>query len=405
MARYQYKALGTGGEVLTGVVAAVDKHAAIDRLRAMQIVPLQVEVETRRLGSALPGKIFARKTPNEKDLMLFTRELGILLSAGISLDRALAKLDGLIVSGPAQGLAGAILRALRGGSSLGDALETRSDIFPAYYVGMIRAGEAGGSLVPVLERLSVMLEKSQALKARLRSALTYPILVLLLTGLSLIVLLVYVVPEFRPMFEDSAVELPLATRIVVAFSDFVAEWGWLVLAGLLGVLVLLRGHQRSATGRRQLDATKLRLPLFGDLLRRIETARFCRSLGTLRANGVALTEAVGIAADTLSNRTIAAAAHQVVGPLEKGEGLSTPLRNSGQFPELALQLLEVGEESGRLHEMLLQIADIYDTEVEHSIQRMLAVLSPAVTIFLGCLIAFIIGSILAAILGSYEMAL
>lgn len=405
MARFTYKALAASGEVLTGEIDAETREAAIARLRGRQIVPLTVD--SRRSGRGVPvrGNLLARRKPNDRDLMLFTRELAIFLAADIPLASALSKLDGLIRTGPAAGLAGRVLRSVRDGSSLADALRMQGDVFPAFYVGMVRAGEAGGSLVEVLRRLSDMLEKAAALRAKLRSALTYPILVLLLTGFSLVVLLVYVVPEFRPMFAEAGADLPLSTRIVITMSDLVTEWGW-IGAVLIGIaLVTVRGQRLSPAVRARIDAAKLRIPLAGDLIRKIETARFCRSLGTLRANDVVLPEAVRIASGTLSNRIVARAASSSVGPLERGDGLVRPLRESGQFPELALELIAVGEESGKMHEMLLQIADIYDAEVERSIERLLALLSPVVTIGLGGLIAFIIGAILSAILGSYDIAL
>ena len=304
-----------------------------------------------------------------------------------------------------RGLPGQVLDAVKGGASLADALASRGDVFPAFYVGMVRAGEAGGSQVMVLERLADMLERSEALKANIRSALLYPLLVLIITGISLVVLLVFVIPEFRPIFEDAGAELPLTTRIVIAFSDFAVEWGWLLLIGLLAALLGLRRFSVSEAGRMRLDRWLLGAPLLGELVRRIETARFCRSLGTLRANGVTLIDAVGIAAGTLGNRAVSEAARQTIGALAKGEGLSTPMRRTGCFPPLALQLIEVGEESGKLADMLLQVADVYDKEVERSIERLLALLAPLVTILLGFLIAFIIGSILAAILGTYDIAL
>jgi len=406
MTRFSYKALSASGDVLTGEVAADSRDAAIAKLRARRVVPLEVDARKGGKSSAQARtEIFRRRTVTDKDLMLFTRELEILLGAGIALDSVLEKLDGLVTEGPMRGIAGEVLRAVKSGRSLGDALETRSDVFPAFYVGMVRAGEAGGALAPVLERLGAMLEKSEALKARIRSALTYPTLVLMLTGLSLVVLLVYVVPEFRPMFKDAGMTLPWSTRIVVALSDIASDWGWLIGAGLICALILLRGYRRSAAGRRALDGLALNAPLVAELTRRIETARFCRSLGTLRANGVTLIEAVEIAAGTVSNSAFAEAARQIAAPLARGQGLARPMRATGKFPELALQLIEVGEESGRLHEMMLQVADIYDREVERTIERMLALLSPLVTIVLGCLIAFIIGSILSAILGSYDIAL
>jgi general secretion pathway protein F len=404
VAQFEYRAIAPGGEVVLGEIAAASREAAIGGLRRKGVVPLRV-AEARSGGGRRAFASLRRRKPNVKDLMLFTRELAILLAAGIALDRALATLERIVVDGPMRGLPGQVLDAVKGGASLADALASRGDVFPAFYVGMVRAGEAGGSQVLVLERLANMLERSEALKASIRSALLYPLLVLIITGLSLVVLLVFVIPEFRPMFEDAGVDLPLSTRIVLVFSDLAVEWGWLLLIGLLAALLALRRFSVSEAGRLRLDRWLLGAPLLGELVRRIETARFCRSLGTLRANGVALIDAVGIAAGTLGNRAVSEAARQTIGPLAKGEGLSTPMRRTGCFPPLALQLIEVGEESGRLADMLLQVADVYDKEVERSIERLLALLAPLVTILLGFLIAFIIGSILAAILGTYDIAL
>jgi general secretion pathway protein F len=405
MAQFQYKAIASGGEVLVGEIAADSREAAISGLRGKGVVPLRVEARRGGNRSFSASRLLPRRRKaGTKDLMLFTREIGILLAAGIPLDRTLAILDGIVVDGPMQGLPEQILDAVKGGASLSDALQSRSDVFPTFYVGMVRAGEAGGSLVAVLERLSNMLERSEALRARISAALLYPLLVLIMTGLSLVVLLVFVIPEFRPIFEGAEMKLPLPTIIVLAFSDFVLEWGWLLLIGLLAGLLLLRRFTRTGVGRLRMDRWILGMPLLGELVRRIETARFCRSLGTLRANGVTLIDAVGIAAETLGNGAISEAARRTIGPLSTGKGLSAPMRRTGCFPALALQLIEVGEESGRLEDMLLQVADVYDKEVERGIARMLALLTPTVTILLGCLVAFIIGSILAAILGSYDIA-
>lgn len=402
MPRYRYEALGAGGEVRSGEVSAATREAAISRLRQRRIVPLNV-TETR--GQASLKALFRRRTVNEKDLVLFTREFAILLGAGMPLDRTLSRLDAIISEGPMSGVAGDLLRRVKGGSALADALIARPEVFPPFYAGMVRAGEAGGALVPVLERLAEMLAKAEALKASIRSALTYPTLVLLITGLSLAVLLVFVVPEFRPMFDRAGAELPPSARIVLGISDFVQDWGMLFGAALLAALLLIRQQSLSDEGRVRLDRAALGAPLFGELVRKIETARFCRSLGTLRANGVTLVEAVGIAAGTLANRAVAEAARGITGALSRGEGLATPMRRTGCFPDLALQLIEVGEESGRLEDMLLQVADVYDTEVERTVQRLLALLAPTVTIVLGCLIALIIGAIMSAILGSYDLAL
>ncbi|MEO0819500.1 MAG: type II secretion system F family protein [Pseudomonadota bacterium] len=408
MARFRYKALGDGGEIRSGQLRAESREDAIGRLRRMGVVPLSIEGAgaegaglAARLGGGLRALLPAPR-PQGRDLMLLTRELFIMLSAGVTVDRALAKLDGILRRGALAGVPGALLQKVKGGGSLGDAMATRPDVFPAYYVGMVRAGEAGGALAPVLKRLSDMVGRNEALRAKIRSALTYPLIVLTLTGFSLVILFVYVVPEFRPVFEQAGEDMPAPAAAILAASELLTDHGSALLLGLLAVLLLLRRMQGLGGGR--LDRALLHLPLFGGLVRRIETARFCRTLGTLRANGVPLVDGVAIAAGTLGNRVVAAAARAMADPLARGEGLAGPMQAAGVFPELAVQLVEVGEESGKLQDMLLQVAEVFDEEVEESLQRLLALLTPLMTVLLGGLIAFVIGTILSAILSSYDLA-
>ncbi|MGF1551273.1 MAG: type II secretion system F family protein [Paracoccaceae bacterium] len=404
MARFAYRAL-VGGEVRAGHLSAESREAAIARLRERRVVPLSIDPVAEGPGLIERGRaLLPKRAPSDRDRMLFTRELHVLLAAGVPLDRALARLDRTLATGPLRGVAGTLLQRVRGGGGLADAMALRGDGCPDYYVGMVRAGEAGGARAPVLERLAEMLKRAEALSATLRSALTYPMIVLATTGLSLVILLVYVVPEFGPVFEQAGAALPAPARIVLAASDLVAERGTLLLLALLAALLGLRRVQASARGRERLDAMALRLPLFGPLVRRIETARFCRTLGTLRANGVALVEAVEIAAGTLSNRAAARRARALVAPLSRGEGLARPMRTAGLFPDLAVELVEIGEESGRLQTMLLQAAEVFDEEAERTVERALALIAPLATVVLGCLIAGVIGAILSAVLSSYDLA-
>lgn len=399
MPDFHYTALAKDGGVERGAITAASAIAAKEALRARNVAPLEVAAAAR------PRRAFIRRRKlTERDLMLTTRELAILLHAGAPVDQALAKIGAVTASGPMAGVADDLLVRVSGGETLSGAMAARPEIFPAFYVGIVRAGEAGGALAPALDRIAAMLERSAKLKSALSSALTYPLLVFALTGLSLVVLLVYVVPEFRLMFDEARTDLPLPTRIVLAASDFFVNWGLLALSSALIGGVVLSRYRATSAGRLHFDSALLATPLVGDLLHKVGVARFCRTLGALRANGVALIDGVAISAGVMGNAAAAAAAAGIAAPLAEGRGLAGPMRDSGVFPELALQLIEVGEESGRLDIMLLQVADVYDDEVARATQRLLAMLAPAVTILLGCLIAFVIGAILSAILGAYDLA-
>jgi general secretion pathway protein F len=404
MTRFAYRAVAAGGALVEGEVSADTREAAIARIRAGGAIP--VEVKARGGGSAArcPG-LFRRRRAGPRDAMVFVRQLALMLGAGTPLDRALEIVERTQGGTPVGALAREVLKGLRGGEALSDAMARRAEVFTPMHLGMVRAGEAGGALAGALDRLAGMLERNLALREAVRSALTYPLLVLILTGVSLVVLMVYVVPEFRPMFEGAGGPLPLSTRIVVAASDFTRAWGLFAALGAAGALMLLSRGLRSRRARRWIDRRALGLPLWGGLVKRVETARFCRTLGALAGNGVPLLAALDIAAAALGNTAMGDAARRAGGPLSRGEGLAAPLATSGIFPDMALQLMAVGEESGRLPQMLEQVADVYERETAAAIQRMLALLTPTVTIGLGALIAFVIGAILSAILGSYNLAL
>ena len=399
MPEFAWRALTQEGSIRSGVVAAASREAALAELRRRRISPF--EIAPVAVGR---GRLRGR-TPQARDLMLFTRELAILLHAGAPVDHALAKLDRLIAKGPLAGEAGRLLASIRGGAALSDAVAARPEAFPPFYAGMLRAGEAGGSVPEVLDRIGAMFERADALQATLRSALAYPLLVLILTGFSLVILLTLVIPEFRPLLEQTGAAPPLAARIVLGASDFAANYGGATLVACGVALLLSMRWGRTATGRARIDAALFGAPLVGDLVRKVEAARYCRALGTLRANGVPLVEGARIAAGVMRNAAAAKAADRIAGPLSRGEGLSRPMRVSGVFPELALELVEVGEESGRLDVMLLQVADVLDAEAARAVQRLLAILAPAVTIALGAIVAFVIAAILSAILSSYDIAL
>jgi len=405
VARFRYKGIGSDGGIVTGDLRARDRSGAESALKARGLVP--ISIDERRSGQFSAG--FAsvlpqRKKVSARDLLVATREISVLLSAGVPLDRALQLMVKLGQDGPMKKISQELYLDVTNGSALSDAMAARGQVFPAYYAAMVRAGEAGGALPAVFSRLFEMLEKRAVLSAKLQSALIYPAIILLLTAVSIAVLLVLVIPEFKPIFRGAGDDLPWTTEMIVRLSDFAVAYGTVTLAGLLVAGLLLARMRLTDAQKVARDRFFLSLPFIGQLVRTLETSRFCRMLGTLRTNGVALVEGVTIAAETLQNRMVAAGIRQTIDPLAHGEGLSTPLRRVNVMPELALHLIEVGEESGKLDEMLIQVADIFDVETDQKIQTALSLLVPLVTVFLGMIVAFVIGSILSAIIGSYNMA-
>ena len=405
MPRFAFKAIEAGGALVEGEVSAATQEAAIALIRSDGVVPVEVRARSERRRGFSGEGFLQRRRANQKDLLIFLRQFAILLRAGTPADRALEVVHRTQGGAPSGALARDVLKALKAGDSLSEGMARRGDVFTPLHVGIIRAGEAGGALAPALDRLAELVERTESLRRSVRTALTYPLLVLVLTGLSLVVLMVYVVPEFTPMFQGMRGELPLSTRVVMATSDFVRSWGLVALTAVLAVAAVASRMLRREGARRRMDAILLSAPLFGDLVRRMETSRFCRTLGALLQNGVELPPALQIAASALGNSAMRAAAARASGPLARGEGIARPLAAAGAFPDMALQLLAIGEESGRLPQMLDQVAGVYEAETEAAIQRMLSLLTPVVTIGLGGLIAVIIGAILSAVLGSYNLAL
>ena len=405
MPRYRYEAVDAAGEVLRDQLEAASPEAAIERLRDQGLLPLSVaETKGGLLRGGLGQPLFSkRRALSQKIIMLLTQQLSSLLNAGMPLDRALTILIGVIDDEQSKALLERVQEKVRGGSTLADALEAQG-AFSRFYLNMIRAGEAGGALEVVLKRLTEFLERSQALRETVTSALIYPLILLSVSALSVIVLLTFVVPQFQRLFADAGKALPLATQIVIAVGDGFRHYWWAGGVAILLLTAAMRQQLSQPESRIRWDRWFLRLPLFGDLIAKVETARLSRTLGTLLGNGVSLLNALTIVRETLSNRVLAGALGEVAEHVKTGRGLADPLLESGDFPKLAVQMVRVGEETGQLQEMLLQVADTYDAEVQTAVKRMLTLLEPAMILGLGVIIAGIIMSILVAILSLNDLA-
>lgn len=399
MALFRYKASTAAGEVTEGDLEARDDAAAVERLQAMGLIPIRVSAATEPgKGPAGAQGLFSRKRISQDQIGDLTRELATLLRSGLPLDRALEILIGLAQSPQMQELLAKVRDDVRGGASLSGALESHPGVFSRFYLGMIRAGEAGGALGNVLARISDFMERSKELKETVKSALIYPTILVAVSIASVMLLLIFVVPQFSQMFEQSGKALPLPTQIVIAAGNMLRGYWWMIPA----ILFLLYRYASWQMGRPETkfiwDGRMLRLPLAGDLLTKIEIARFARTLGTLLANGIPLLSALTIVKDTVGNSVIAAGLEAAREQLQAGQGLSKPLMAQRIFPQLAVHMVGVGEETGQLDEMLTRIADVYDREVSMAVKRLLALLEPVMILGLGLVIGGIIISILLAIL-------
>jgi general secretion pathway protein F len=406
MPRYKYKSVSASGTVIEGEMEAADRQAVIDGLHRQGGTPIRADLLTDHARFRFwPRTLAGKHGAGPKQVGLITRELATLLKAGLPIDRALSILVEIAKEKDIQLLLEDVLRSIRGGSTMANALETHRHALPAYYIGLVRAGEAGGALGDVLWRLADTLDHGTALRETVRSAMYYPAFVLLMSLLTLVVMFTMVIPEFRPLFEDSGSAIPHSMAVMIAVSDMLRGNWWVILIVLIAVLVLGRFYSAAPHVKRRRDRWLLKLPLVGELIVKVEVARFSRTLGALLTHGVMVLTALSISADAAANREIATAIRTLSTKLGGGEGLAGPLAETGLFPRLAIQLIRVGEESGQLEPMLQRVAEIYDGEVKQTLQRMLALLVPVLTIAIGALVAVIIGTLLTAILSTYDIAL
>ena len=402
MPYFSYKAVTSEGEVIKGLLEESTKEAAIEKIHSLGQVPIRISA-TESTIQATSLLNFKKKLSNDQ-IAIVTRELSSLLKAGMPLDRALSTIISLAEekSQIAKTL-GQVLDNVRNGSSLASALEMQEKTFSPLYISLVRAGEAGGALDVVLERLSEHLEKSKEINDTLISAFIYPAILLFVALLSIFILLAYVIPQFSELFEGMGASLPIATRIVMMSGDILQSYGWV---GLILILIgwwWFRQQLQSPQGRYRWHTRIMKMPVVGDLITKVEVARFSRTLSTLLSNGVPLLKAITIVKDVVGNQVLSEGIGNVVSSLKEGQRLADPLSEHTSFPPFAIHMIKVGEESGNLEEMLSQVADLFDKEVSTSIKRAMALLEPILILSLGVLIAGIVMSILVAILGVNQL--
>jgi general secretion pathway protein F len=409
---FRYRAVSPAGEVSTGEYDAANEADIVERLREQGLLPMQIAQAANALGGAaaaanapraLRRRLFESKRVTRDQLLAITRELATLLRAGLTLDRALEILISLAAAAPVAALLQEVRDSVRGGKSLSQALDARRDAFSRFYVNIVRAGEAGGALGAVLQRLSDTMERNKELRESVRSALIYPTILIGVAVLSVVVLLIFVVPQFQQTFAQAGKALPLPTQVVIFLGTFMRHWWWAALAVIFVFVMGFRRRGRNPAVRRARDARLLRAPLLGDVLAKLEVARFARTLATLLGNGVTLLAGLSIVRETMTNTVLAGALDGVIVKLREGKGFGRPLSESGIYPRLATQMIMVGEESGRLEEMLTRVADVYEREVQIAVKRFLSILEPALILGLAVLVGGIVFSILLGVMGMAEL--
>jgi general secretion pathway protein F len=403
MALFNYKAVRPNGEVLEGEMEAADEAALVGALQLDGLIPIKISMAGK---GGLLSSLFRKKPRQVKpeQILHFTRELATLLEAGMTLDRGLQILIELSDDEQLVRMMESIREKVQSGGTLSDALTAQGKAFSPLYISMIKAGEAGGVLHDVLQRLVDYLESSHELRESVRSALIYPMVLLTVAGLSVIGLLIFVVPQFSQMFEDMGQALPLPTQIVVGLGDMMRNYWWMIMASVFLFIAFAQHHFTQPQVKLRWDKRLLGWPLLGDLIAKVETARLSRTLGILLHNGLPLLMALNLVKDVIGNSTIAQSVENAAESLKRGKGLADPLIEEAVLPPLALQMIKVGEESGDLEPMLNKIADVFDGEVRASIKRALTLLEPLLIVGLGIIVAGIIVSILMAVLSANELA-
>lgn len=394
MPLYRYKALNSRGEVMDGQMEAGSDAEVVTWLQEQGHLPMEARLASESGAGPSWRSLLSPKAFSGERLVQFTQQLATLLGAGQPLDRSLSILLDLPEDDKARGIISDIRDAVRSGAPLSAALERQHGLFTRLYINMVRAGEAGGSLHDTLQRLADYLERSRALRGRVINALIYPAILLVVVSLALLFLMGYVVPQFAAMYESLDVALPWFTRGVLWLGLLVRDWWPLLVAVPALLLWWLDRKRRDPAFRDRLDAWLLRQKLVGPLIAKLETSRLARTLGTLLRNGVPLLGALGIARNVLGNRALSADVEKAAEDVKNGHGLSVSLGKGKRFPRLALQMIQVGEESGALDSMLLKTADTFEQETSQAMDRLLAALVPVITLVLAAVVGMVIIAVL-----------
>lgn len=387
MARFEWEGVNRAGQSASGVMVADDADAVgaalrRQRIRATKIAPAK---------GGMQINLFKKKI-DQIQVSIFTRQFSVMIDAGLPLVQCLEILSTQADDPTFGEVLENVRRDVEGGSTLADAMRQHESAFTELYCNMVAAGEAGGILDVILRRLAEYLEKAVKLKAAVRSASIYPLIIISVAGVVVFIILWKVIPTFASLFAGLGAQLPLPTRIVVAASNFVAAYSLFVIGGLIGTFIAMRQYYKTDGGEKVLDGIVLKMPVIGMIMRKIAVARFCRTLGTLVASGVPILDGLEITAKTAGNRIVKDAVMETRKSIEAGKSIAKPLEATAVFPPMVTQMIAVGEETGALDTMLSKIADFYEDEVDTAVDNLMSLLEPVMIVFLGVVIGGIVVS-------------
>ncbi|MCU0291902.1 MAG: type II secretion system F family protein [Thermoanaerobaculaceae bacterium] len=395
MPSFEWKGRDRGGRPQSGVLVADNKDAALAVLRRQQVVPITVKEKGKEI--AVPK---VRGGVNDRTLAIFTRQFSVMIDAGLPLVQCLQILGEQQENKAFQRIILQVREDVETGSSLANALKKHPQAFSDLFVNMVAAGEAGGILDTILQRLSTYIEKAARLKAQVKAALMYPATVIAIAIIVVYVILWKVIPVFASLFEGLGASLPLPTRVVVAASKFIGRFWWLIIMLVVAAFFAVRRYYATKQGRLVIDRMMLKAPVLGLVLRKIAVARFCRTLGTLLSAGVPVLESLEITARTSGNAVIELAILEVRKQVEEGKALADPLKTTGQFPPMVVQMISVGEATGAMDTMLAKIAEFYEEEVDTAVAGMMKLIEPIMILFLGVVIG---GVVIAMYLPMFDL--
>ena len=398
MPTYVWKGKTLAGEVQSGEIQMGSQDEVLNHLRKKRIITLFVREKPKQISLSL--RLRGATGVKTKDLAIFTRQFATMINAGLPLVQCLDILATQVDKVAFRTIINAVMHDVEAGSTLAEAMRRHPKVFDNLFVNMVEAGEAGGILDVILLRLATYIEKAEALRRKVKSAMTYPVVVLSVAVSTTIFMLLFIIPTFAKIFADFGATLPMPTRIVLAVSDFLRNFWYVLIVVVIALIVGYRRYVATKSGRRNVDRLMLKIPAIGDVLRKGSIARFTRTLGTLISSGVPILDGLEITANTAGNKVIEEAIMETRGSIREGETIAAPLKGKDVFPPMVVQMIAVGEETGALDEMLNKIAVFYEDEVNTAVETLTSIIEPVMIVVMGLLVG---GMVVAMYMPMFKM--